>query len=446
MNTITSFSTCKSLLFASVLALTAFTGCDDDSSDGVPVQEVVTANANIAFAVFSDSVTTAEALQVAVDAFVADPTQTKMDAAKTAWLAAREPYGQTEVYRFGNANVDDWEGSVNAWPLGEAMIDYVAVNIDGDSGPDSTAPSVASNIIADTTFDVTSPSVISGLNEDNDDERNVSSGYHAVEFLLWGQDLNDQESTWDGIAVRDTTPGQRPLSDFLVAANECTTGADHATQADPNVCVRRGEYLKAVTQLLVDDLKIMVVDWDPEGTGNYYESFVAGGDSSLAKMMAGMGRLSFGELAGERINIARLQNSQEDEHSCFSDNTHRDIVLNAKGVQNSFLGTYTSSTGVTTQGPGLYDFLVGAGHSDVAEKLKTNLEATSAAADAVDSKAKNGNPFDNQIQENGETDVKAVVTALINQATRDTEGSIAHAASVLGINIDDLEQDTEEEL
>ncbi|MBL4635161.1 MAG: iron-regulated protein [Kofleriaceae bacterium] len=442
----TPFSQCKSLLFASLLTLTTFAGCDDDSSESVAVEEVVTTNAKIAYAVFSDSVVTAEALQLAVDAFVADPTQPKMDAAKAAWKAAREPYGQTEVYRFGNANVDDWEGSVNAWPLGEAMIDYVATNIDGDSGPDSTAPSANGNIIADTTIDVTSPSVIGGLNEDNDDERNVSAGYHAVEFLLWGQDLNDQDATWDGTAIRDTTPGQRPLSDFFTTADECTTGADHATQADPTVCVRRGDYLKAVTQLLVDDLKIMVVDWDPAGTGNYYQTFVAGGDASLAKMMAGMGRLSFGELAGERINIARLQNSQEDEHSCFSDNTHRDIVLNAKGVQNTYLGTYTSSAGVTTKGPGLYDFLLGAGHSDIAEKLKENLEATSTAADAVDAKAKSGNPFDNQIQENDNTDVKAVVTALINQATRDTEGSISKAAEVLGINIDDLEQDTEEPL
>ena len=48
--------------------------------------------------------------------------------ARKAWLAAREPYGQTEAFRFYGGPIDDAkgpEGRINAWPLDEAYIDSV---------------------------------------------------------------------------------------------------------------------------------------------------------------------------------------------------------------------------------------------------------------------------------------------------------------------------------
>ena len=68
---------------------------------------------------------TAKALDEAIQAFVANPSEETQNAAKEAWIAARIPYQLTEVYRFGNPTVDDWEGKVNAWPLDEGLIDYV---------------------------------------------------------------------------------------------------------------------------------------------------------------------------------------------------------------------------------------------------------------------------------------------------------------------------------
>ena len=89
--------------------------------------------ADIAAAKYEDSVISAQVLQASVDALLANPSAEALQAAKDAWVAARVPYQQTEVYRFGNAIVDDWEGKVNAWPLDEGLIDYVDASYGGPS-------------------------------------------------------------------------------------------------------------------------------------------------------------------------------------------------------------------------------------------------------------------------------------------------------------------------
>ncbi|MFT7059997.1 MAG: putative iron-regulated protein [Pseudorhodobacter sp.] len=107
--------------------------------------------ADIAAAKYEDSLITAKALQAAVDALIFDPSAEALQAAKSAWLTARVPYQQTEVYRFGNAIVDDWEGKVNAWPLDEGLIDYVDAAYGGSS--DETA-FAALNVVASPQFTV----------------------------------------------------------------------------------------------------------------------------------------------------------------------------------------------------------------------------------------------------------------------------------------------------
>ena len=163
--------------------------------------EVMTAYADIAEAGYADSLATAEALQTAVAAFLAAPSDETLAGAKAAWVAARVPYQQTEAFRFGNAIVNDWEGRVNAWPLDEGLIDYVdldsaAVNEENDYA--------LLNIIANpkvtiggTEVDATEITpVLLGevLHEAEGIEANVATGYHAIEFLLWGQDLNGTDA------------------------------------------------------------------------------------------------------------------------------------------------------------------------------------------------------------------------------------------------------------
>ena len=409
--------------------------------------DVIRTNANIAYAAYSDSLISAQYLKHKLDALVAEPNEANFAAAKQAWLAAREPYGQTEVYRFRSGPIDALkedgsmgtegegpEGLINAWPLGEALIDYVAATVDGDAGPEQVANALSKNIIANQAdHPVINKSTLVQLFEHGEDERNVTTGYHAIEFLLWGQDLNQDLSA---SGQRDTTAGQRPVSDY--ALTDCTSGV---VASDAAICTRRGQYLLATADLLIDHLGAVTQAWEPN-TGSHYADFVAGGDASLANILEGMGRLSFGELAGERINIALTTDSQEDEHSCFSDNTHRDIFLNAKGVQNTFNGKYVRIDGEVIEGASVYDLLVVAGEHELANKLRADLETTMAAAAVIDTKAKTGTPFDVLIQQGiDQPNIMAVIKALVAQ----TE-SIEQAIDALGVTTADLRQDTEENI
>lgn len=449
-----NFGSISKISIALMLAGT-LSACDgDDGTDGadgatgadgaagtngvstfVTTSDVLKTNANIAYASYSDSLITAIALKDAIDVFVTDPTEANFTLAKQAWLDAREPYGQTEVYRFRGGPIDTdadgeeggVEGAVNAWPLGEAVIDYVAGTIDGDDGSSTL---VGQSIISGT--ETIDQALLESLFEANGDA-DVTTGYHAIEFLLWGQDLNEDLVETNNPAERDNTPGQRPVTDYALDAN-CTSGEGNTvTQV---TCSRRATYLQVAADILIQDLTTVVDAWEPE-TGDHYEEFIAGGDTSLGLILEGMGRLSYGELGSERINIALINHSQEDEHSCFSDNTHRDIFLNAKGVQNAYNASYTRIDGEVVEGASIYDLLVTQGDYELANELRASIEATMAAATVIDTKAKSGIPFDVLTALDIEQpNVVAVIAGLVEQ-TDDIEQVI----DALGVSSGDLRQD-----
>ncbi|WP_105169681.1 imelysin family protein [Pseudoalteromonas sp. T1lg23B] len=428
------------------------------------VESVVKTNADQAFAVYSDALVSAKALQAAVDKFVADPSEANFAAAKQAWLNAREPYGQTEVFRFREGPIDaltkdeqgNWtlvdgqgpEGAINAWPLAEALIDYTQ-DMDGNEMRDTSAAVYQSggNIIQDTeSFAQINKELIREKFELDGEEANVTSGYHAIEFLLWGQDLN-ADLTYT--ALRDYTAGHRPVTDYYTTQNipadevngrTCTSGEQGASD---EICQRRGAYLKAAAELLVEDLQSIVDAWDPE-SGFYYAQYTQADNAAinLGAMLESMGRLSFGELAGERMSIAVRTDSQEDEHSCFSDNTHRDIWLNAKGIRNTYLGIYTRTNGLELSGASIHNLLITRGHAELAEQLKAALDKTMAKASVIDETAKSGKSFDVQIQQaQHKEEIYAAISALAEQTDL-----IQQAIDALGVSAEDLKQDTDENL
>ncbi len=385
-------------------------------------QAVVKHYADIAHAVFSDAQNTAVKLQEAVDALLADPTEETLQAAKDAWLAARVPYMQSEVFRFGNPVVDDWEGQLNAWPLDEGMIDYVK----GDYQHALGNPGATANIIANKELQIGEDKIdvseitgekLASLNELAGSEANVATGYHAIEFLLWGQDLNGT----------DAGAGERPVSDFIEGEG-CTGGN----------CDRRRAYLKAATQLLVSDLEEMVGEWAPGVSDNYRASLESeSAENGLRKMFFGMGSLSLGELAGERMKVALEANSPEDEHDCFSDNTHNSHYYNARGIRNVYLGEYKRVDGSTLRGPSLASLVDGT-DPQVSTTLKTDLETTEAKLQVLVASAEEGEAFDQLIgpdNSEGQEKVRAAISALVQQTA-----SIEKAAAALGIS--DLNPDT----
>lgn len=397
-NTLSSFKKPLILLASLGLVASACGGSDDASTGGddgggasgeaVTDQAVVDHYAEGVHASYEASLASAKTMDVAVDAFIADPSDATLEAAKSAWIDARDDYGPTEAFRFYDGPIDNPEdgpeGQLNAWPMDENYVDYV----DGDA---------ESGIINDAAgFPEISTDVLAEANEAGG-ETNISTGWHAIEFLLWGQDLSV-----DG-------PGARPVEDYTSNAN-----------AD-----RRGEYLAVVSDLLVLDMENMVAAWAP-GADNYRKEFVAlDGTEALRRIITGAGELSRGELAGERMNVAFEARSQEDEHSCFSDNTHKDIIGNAAGVEMVLTGNFPGASG-----PSVLDLVR---TKDAA--LADNLEAALAT-----SKKETGSiaaPFDQHLVEGvsdddpGRSQIVTAITALGAQTDL-----IVDSATSLGVTIE----------
>ena len=87
--------------------------------------------------------------------------------------------------------------------------------------------------------------------------------------------------------------------------------------------------------------------------------------------------LSGFEMASERLNVAYDTNAQEDEHSCFSDTTHNDMVYDLVGISNVWNGTYR-----TVKGPGLKEVAEKADPA-LAKHLDARITASVAAARAI---------------------------------------------------------------
>lgn len=379
---------CRLVPVALALALfAAACGGSDGPSDDAIDDAIATYAAGV-HASYEASLASAQTMDAAIDAFIASPSDATLEAAKQAWLDARDDYGPTEVFRFYGGPIDNeetgTEGLINAWPMDEAYVDYVEGNPEAGIVND---PEGFPTIDAD---------VLISLNEEGG-ETNISTGWHAIEFLLWGQDLSLEG------------PGARPVSDYTDAAN-----------AD-----RRGQYLAVASDLLLVHLGDLVDAWAPDAD-NYRAEFVAlDSEEALRRILQGAGELSRGELAGERMNVAYSERSQEDEHSCFSDNTTADIVGNARGIQMVLEASYPG--GVT--GTSIID-LIGESDSALAEQLEADLAASKAAVEAIPA------PFDQHLVDGvsdddpGRASILTGIEALEDQAT-----TIVSGADLLGVTV-----------
>lgn len=364
----------------------ALTGCPAGPVTG---DTVAAHYAALLAAIYADAVDGAQGLQGAVAAFLAAPSDTTLTTARSAWRTARVAYLQTEVARFYDGPIDNddtgVEPFVNAWPLDEAYIDYVA----GEP---------SAGIINDP---VRYPQITEGLlielNE-GEGETTISSGWHAIEFLLWGQDFYP-----DG-------PGRRPATDY-VTDGRGTANAD-----------RRAAYLAAASSLLVRHLETVREAWGPE-PHTYRAAFLASSAAEkLRRILTGLGTLSGGELTGERMATAYFTKDQEDEHSCFSDNTHVDFREDEQGIRNVFFGRYR-----TLIGPGIYD-LVRAANRTVADRARDAIQAASEAIYAIPV------PFDQAILGADDAPGRRAIRRAIDALNAQTE-AIADCAAALGISI-----------
>lgn len=370
--------------------------------------------AAVGLAKFEDAAATARDLDAAIGAFLAAPSEEGLKAAREAWKKARVPYLRTEVYRFGNPVVDDWEGRVNAWPLDEGLIDYVDESYGSES--DENALFIA-NVIASKTVKIDgkdvdastiTPELIAGkLHSAGGVDANVASGYHAIEFLLWGQDLNGT----------GTGAGNRPYTDY--DPKNCTGGN----------CDRRAAYLKAASALLVADLQEMADKWKPGGEAA--KVITDDPRKGVAALLTGMGSLSYGELAGERMKLGLLLHDPEEEQDCFSDNTHNSHLNDARGLQEAYTGTYERVDGTKMAGPSLSE-LVAARDKALDAELSAKLQKTVSAMEAIAKRAEGGEAYDQMLAE-GNTEGNALIQTAVDDLVDQTK-SIQRVISVLGLS------------
>ena len=438
-----------SVVTAIALSSNAATNNETQKTQVVKAKSILESYSDIALANYSDALKDAKSLKTAIDKFAKNPTQENLDNAKKAWLNSRESYGQTEIFRLANGPIDaedGWvaqtygalEGQINAWPLDENMIDYTI---------DSEGKKTSGNII-DTAglfnpggeeskeVDVTKITVeaITLLNE-NGGEANVASGYHAIEFLLWGQDQDYSNFIKDEITKGPQTAGQRALSDFTSETN----------------AQRRLAYLQASSEKLVADLELITSAWEKNvsGTKGLYQAALKGNlkgkdasknmksNEALKQIISGMGVFVKSELANERIAVAVLTPSEEDEHSCFSDNTHRDIATNYLGFKNILTATYNGKK----YGKSLLDSVDEKSKAKILELMKS-IEAKIANIDEV---AKTKEHFDYQIKP--ESTQSKVIVKLKNELRKlgDEMVNVA-AANKISLSTDDVTDPEETKL
>lgn len=362
-------------------------GTSDQAPQAVSAASVAAQYATLVHANYEDTLTSAKAMQAAIKAFTAQPSAETLAEARKTWLAAREFYGQTEAFRFYGGPIDDDkgpEGQINAWPMDESYVDSV------EGKPKA-------GLINNRKIAITKKAL--AAQNERGGEENIATGWHAIEFLLWGQDLSE------------TGPGNRNFEDFVDGKK-------------PNAD-RRRQYLTVVTELLVDDLGFLVKSWAPDAKSNYRAKFAKGNMESVRKMLVGLGSLSRGELAGERLEVALNSQDQEDEHSCFSDNTHRDAVTNAKGIQNVWLGEYKRADGSTVKGASLRD-LVAAKNPALADKTTQQIAASVAAAEAIQA------PFDREIIGGKDAPGRQRIQKTIDSLTQQSK-DLVEAANAIGI-------------
>ena len=389
---------------AAALCLTLATGCTrtEPKDERIPVLENY---ANIVLATYEDTIATARELDAAIDALLANPSEQTLNAARERWRAARIPYGYSEAFRFYGGPIDGEngpEGQLNGWPLDENHIDAVVVD------KYNAAPGL--NIIGDAKqFPEITPELIAEQNEAGG-EKNIASGYHAIEFLLWGQDWNDPPES----------AGQRSHTDFIPQGDPAT-----------DVNARRGQYLKAASTLILSDLESVAAQWRESKEPNYRSTFITGDVyTSLKRMFTGIAALSEVEMAGERMNVPLLSSDQEEEQSCFSDLTADELRANGVGIESVYFGTYKRLDGSTVKGPSLAD-LVKAKDARAAEEIEARLARTRQSLSAIK------NPFDREIlAENaeGRARMQAAIDSLRAQAL-----SFSRGAQAIEIFLSDLE-------
>lgn len=354
-------------------------GSTDANAYNYDASAQIAAYAELVHDAYAAAATDAGAMKTAIDAFLAAPSPETLEAARKAWVSARPAYLRTEAFRFYDGPIEKVEGAINAWPLNEAYIDYVEGNPTAGLVNDGTLK-----------LDIDS---LEGLNQ-KQDEADVTTGWHAIEFLLWGQDLSA------------SGPGNRPHTDYVAGS----PGAE-----------RRRLYLQLVTAELVKELDGLAAQWQPGDAKNYAGQFAKlAPREAVGRMVNGMAILAGYEFMSERLGVALDSGDQEDEQSCFSDTTKQDFVADFDGLYQVWTG---DSDGKTR--PGLNDLVFNV-DSATADKVERLFEDVRTKVNAL------GDPWDQVLAAPKESAERKAAEDLVTALQALSDG-LVDAGNKLGV-------------
>ncbi len=270
---------------AFALLATLALSCSTKDSPDETLERVIADYSEWASATYATAVARTVLLEHAVEALVREPSEENLRTARARWIHARQVYARTEVLRFYDGPIDAVEGLINAWPVDESYLDSIVSDPERYPSLDAAA--------------------LRALNE-KDGEKNIATGWHAIEYLLWGPD----ESA--------TGPGHRAAAFF----------------AEPPHAARRCQVLRVLVSALREDLDGVHAQWK---RGWFLQ---LDKKRALHAMFRGAIELALNELAGERMGVAIETRDQEEEQSCFSDTTRDDHVGAVDGISIVFNGAH----------------------------------------------------------------------------------------------------------
>lgn len=354
-------------------------GSTDANAYNYDAKPQVDAYADLVHQAYVSSAADAKTMSASITAFLAAPTAETLGTARQAWVAARPAYLRTEVFRFYDGPIESNESNINSWPLNEAYIDYVAGN-------------PKSGLINDPGIALTIKQ-LEGSNQ-KQDEADVTVGWHAIEFLLWGQDLSAGG------------PGNRPHTDYIAGEGNND---------------RRRLYLQLATDELVHEIEELAEAWEKDGKESYAAKFLElPPREAIGRMVNGMAILAGFEFMSERLGVALDSGDQEDEHSCFSDTTKQDFIYDLEGIRQAWTG---DSGGV--ERPGLND-LLRSQDAALAAKLDALFADAEAKVKAV------GDPWDQVLATPKGSPGRLAAEALVVSLQALADG-LAEAGKTLGV-------------
>lgn len=390
-----------------VLALVALgvnssAGCKQEEDPYAKSVERAMANyADMAWESHFDAGADADALAQSVVDFTANPDAQSFNFIQVQWGVARESWGFMEGFNIPDGPLQESHRYINASNLDRSYIDFVSNDLSAGLVNDVDGyPSLTKMLLVD-------------LHQIEGNDK-VTTGFHAIEFLLWGEDY-DAESD-----------GKRDWRNFL------DNGEGTAQNQD-----RRLAYLTFATELLVEDIKGARNEWR-EDEGEYRSQFLAMEQNEQVRLvLTGMYRLGQ-DMENRRLELPLMQMDIHADDSTFSDLSNDDLYYGANALQGIYLGRYDEDLiddQTPEDGPGLHE-LVRSKATPIDERFRNELAELVAAMDVL----RQGDPLEVAVLSDiGSAERTAADDALAK--LRQVNMTLLEIATLFGFSLEDGNDD-----